>query len=208
MNRRSLDPQSPSGHSWTSPRRAHWVLDQPKRWLGVADCGPQSVHVGSRNGSPWSDAGPGGQRGAWRSQLRSHLMIIGPTPSRLDAATPSTNEHYRALSGAGRAGDRPLRSLGQSERLQAEAGNLAAARWYMADDAGPQPHLFRVLRLFWTRRDRELRPACGSSSSCPQSARWTRRPWPNRRGSLPCLPAARTSSRAPTARTIRARCGA
>ena len=64
--------------------------------------------------------------------------------------------YYRAL--AERA-DRPLRGAGQNEwleRLQAEAGNLAAAvRWYLADDSTPLPHLFRVLWLFWTRRDRE-----------------------------------------------------
>ena len=33
-------------------------------------------------------------------------------------------------------------------------------RWYLAHDPGPLPHLFRVLWLFWTRRDmeREARP--------------------------------------------------
>ena len=41
-----------------------------------------------------------------------------------------------------------------SWRLQAEAGNLAAAvRWYLARDRGPLPHLFRVLYLFWSQRD-------------------------------------------------------
>jgi predicted ATPase len=65
-------------------------------------------------------------------------------------------EYYRALA---ELADRPLRGPGQNEwleRLQAEAGNLAAAvRWYLAYDTGPLPHLFRVLWLFWTRRDRE-----------------------------------------------------
>ena len=55
-------------------------------------------------------------------------------------------EHYRALA---EQADRPLRGVGQSEwldRLQAEAGNLAAAvRWYLAHDTAPLPHLFRVL---------------------------------------------------------------
>jgi len=64
--------------------------------------------------------------------------------------------YYRAL--AERA-DRPLRGAGYSdwlERLQAEAGNLAAAvRWYLAHDRGPLPHLFRVLWLFWSRLDLE-----------------------------------------------------
>src|SRR6516225_9336243 len=61
---------------------------------------------------------------------------------------------YRALAGQA---DRPLRSAGQSEwleRLQAEAGNLAAAvRWYLDRDPTPLPHLFRVLWPFWSLRD-------------------------------------------------------
>ncbi|HEY4466113.1 MAG TPA: DUF4062 domain-containing protein [Streptosporangiaceae bacterium] len=63
-------------------------------------------------------------------------------------------DYYRAL--AERA-DRPLRGVGPGEwleRLDAEAGNLAAAvRWYLAHDRGPLPHLFRVLVLFWVQRD-------------------------------------------------------
>ena len=63
-------------------------------------------------------------------------------------------DYYRTL--AERA-DRPLRDAGQSEwleRLQVEAGNLAAAvRWYMAHDPAPLPHLFRVLWVFWSLRD-------------------------------------------------------
>ena len=78
--------------------------------------------------------------------------------------------YYRAL--AERA-DRPLRDTGQGEwleRLDAEAGNLAAGvRWYLAHDPGPLPHLFRVLYLFWLQRDLEgqarswveqFQPAC------------------------------------------------
>jgi predicted ATPase len=69
--------------------------------------------------------------------------------------------YYRALA---EQADRPLRGAGQNEwleRLQAEAGNLAAAvRWYLAHDPGPLPHLFRVLWPFWSLRDhvREGRP--------------------------------------------------
>jgi predicted ATPase len=64
--------------------------------------------------------------------------------------------YYRALA---EQADRPLRSPGETEgreRLQAEAGNLAAAvRWYLAHDRGPLPRLFRVLWLFWTQQDLE-----------------------------------------------------
>jgi hypothetical protein len=63
--------------------------------------------------------------------------------------------YYRALA---EQADRPLRSSENEwlERLQAEAGNLAAAvRWHLAHDPGPLPHLFRVLWLFWTQQDLE-----------------------------------------------------
>jgi predicted ATPase len=55
--------------------------------------------------------------------------------------------------------DRPLRGGSPGawlERLDAEAGNLAAAvRWYLAHDRGPLPHLFRILFLFWLQRNLE-----------------------------------------------------
>ncbi|MFD0579898.1 DUF4062 domain-containing protein [Dactylosporangium darangshiense] len=63
-------------------------------------------------------------------------------------------EHYRALA---EQADRPLRGVGQyewTERLESEAGNLAAAvRWYLAHDPAPLPHLFRVLWPFLFLRD-------------------------------------------------------
>ncbi len=70
-------------------------------------------------------------------------------------------EYYRSL--AERA-DRPLRSTPHREwleRLEAEAGNLAAAvRWYLGHDTGRLPHLFRALGLYWELSDRtgEARP--------------------------------------------------
>ncbi len=64
-------------------------------------------------------------------------------------------DYYRALA---EQADRPLRGVGWREwveRLQPEAGNLAAAvSWYLANDRGPLPHLLRVLWLFWELRDR------------------------------------------------------
>jgi len=63
-------------------------------------------------------------------------------------------DHYRALA---EQADGPLRRVDQNqwaERLQAEAGNLAAAvRWYLTHDPAPLPHLFRVLYPFWALRD-------------------------------------------------------
>jgi predicted ATPase len=70
-------------------------------------------------------------------------------------------EHYRAL--AERA-ERPLRGAGQrewGERLQVEAGNLAAAvRWHLTHDRSPLPHLFQALWLFWALWEHlgDLRP--------------------------------------------------
>ena len=78
--------------------------------------------------------------------------------ARPDAADVGRRQagYYRALA---EQADRPLRDTGQGqwlERLDAEAGNLAAAvRWYLAHDPGPLPHLFRVLWLFWLQRDLE-----------------------------------------------------
>jgi tetratricopeptide (TPR) repeat protein len=85
--------------------------------------------------------------------------------------------YFRALADQA---DLPLRGPGRNqwlERLEAEAGNLAAAvRWYLAHDCGPLPHLFRVLWLFWSQRDLEgearpwveqLLPAAGALD--PQS---------------------------------------
>jgi predicted ATPase/class 3 adenylate cyclase len=63
-------------------------------------------------------------------------------------------EYYRGLA---EQADVWLRGVGQREwfgRLEAEAGNLAAAvGWYLAHDPTPLPHLFRVLWLFWSARD-------------------------------------------------------
>ena len=76
--------------------------------------------------------------------------------ARPDAAEVARRHagYYRALA---EQADRLLRRAGQREwagRLQAEAGNLAAAvRWYLAHDRGPLPHLLRVLWLFWELQD-------------------------------------------------------
>jgi predicted ATPase len=64
-------------------------------------------------------------------------------------------DYYRDLA---EQADRPLRAgrVEWLERLDAEAGNLAAAvRWYLARVPGSLPHLFRVLWLFWAPQDLE-----------------------------------------------------
>ncbi len=76
--------------------------------------------------------------------------------ARADAAEVGRRHagYYRALAVQA---DPLLRRAGQrewAESLEAEAGNFAAAvRWYLAHDAEPLPHLFRVLWLFWELED-------------------------------------------------------
>jgi predicted ATPase len=78
-----------------------------------------------------------------------------------DAIRRRHADHYRTLV---EQTDVRLRGVGHNEwleRLEAEAGNLAAAvRWFLAHDSSPLPHLFRVLWLFWELSDRmgEARP--------------------------------------------------
>jgi tetratricopeptide (TPR) repeat protein len=63
-------------------------------------------------------------------------------------------DHYRALAERADVGLRGVDQDQWAERLEAEAGNLAAAvRWYLAHDRAPLPHLFRVLWMFWGLRD-------------------------------------------------------
>jgi predicted ATPase/class 3 adenylate cyclase len=99
-----------------------------------------------------------------RTELGSRLRMLGTVrefvAERLGARPDLAEigrrhaEYYRGLA---EQADRPLRGVGQGEwfeRLEAEAGNLAAAvGWYLAHDPTPLPHLFRVLWLFWSARD-------------------------------------------------------
>jgi hypothetical protein len=75
----------------------------------------------------------------------------GRTPRR------SSIHHAGYFQALTEQADRPLRGLSQNEwldRLQAEAGNLAAAvRWFLAHDPGPLPHMFRALWPLWSLRD-------------------------------------------------------
>jgi predicted ATPase len=77
------------------------------------------------------------------------------------AARPDVAEiqrrHAGYYQGLAEQADRPLRGTGHrawAERLETEAGNLAAAvRWFLAHNPGPLPHLFRVLMPFWALQD-------------------------------------------------------
>ncbi len=100
------------------------------------------------------DPADGGSRLRMLETIRAFLAER--LAARADAAEIRRRHagYYRELA---EQADRPLRGAGQPGRvgrLDAEAGNLAAAvRWYLDHDTGPLPHLFRVLWLFWFLRD-------------------------------------------------------
>jgi len=107
------------------------------------------------------DPGSGMSRCAMLGTVRA--FVAEHLAARPDAAEVQRRHagYYGALAGQA---DRPLRGTGQArwtERLEAEAQNLAAAvRWYLACDPAPLPHLFRILYPFWYLQDRpgEARP--------------------------------------------------
>jgi predicted ATPase len=109
----------------------------------------------------YSDGSQAGSRTRMLETVRE--FVTEQLAARADAGQIERRhaDYYRALA---EQADRPLRSAGRGEwleRLDADAGNLAAAvRWYLAQDPGPLPHLFRILWLFWSLRDheREARP--------------------------------------------------
>jgi hypothetical protein len=105
------------------------------------------------------------------------VFVAERLAARADAAEVRRRHagYYRALA---EQAEPHLRGAGQAEwqdRLQAEAGSLAAAvAWYLAHDRAPLPHLFRALLPFWLLADDilgqarawigQLLPAAGSLS--------------------------------------------
>jgi hypothetical protein len=103
------------------------------------------------------------------------VFVAERLAARADAAEVRRRHagYYRALAGEA---EPHLRGAGQAEwldRLQAEAGNLAAAvAWYLSHDRAPLPRLFRVLLPYWLLADDildqarawigQLLPAAGS----------------------------------------------
>jgi predicted ATPase len=110
---------------------------------------------------------------ARESLISLEMSDRGPRPWMLDtirafvaerlAARPDVAElerrHAECYRSLAEGADLPLRGLGPQhewlERLETEAGNLAAAaRWYLAHDPVAAPHMFRALALFWELHDR------------------------------------------------------
>jgi predicted ATPase len=110
----------------------------------------------ARHSLVYADSAELGSRTRMLETVRA--FVAERLAARADAAEVGRRhaDFYRALA---EQADRPLRGPDRSEwleRLDAEAGNLAAVvRWYLAHAPGPLPHLFRVLWLFWTAQDLE-----------------------------------------------------
>ena len=139
-----------------------WTIEAAARVAGLEeDRALELLEALARHSLIQLDSTGAGPRCAMLETVRA--FVAERLGTRPDAAEVQRRhaDYYRALAGQA---DRPLRGAGQgewTERLQAEAGNLAAAvRWYLACDPAPLPHLFRILWPFWYLRDRqaEARP--------------------------------------------------
>jgi len=134
-----------------------WTIEAAAQVAGLEeDRALELLEALARHSLIQLDPGNSGSRCAMLETVRA--FIAERLAARPDVARVRRNHagYYRALAGQA---DRPLRGAGQSEwteRLEAEAGNLAAAvRWYLACDPAPLPHLFFMLWPFWFLRDRQ-----------------------------------------------------
>ena len=139
-----------------------WTIQAAARVAGVdEDRALELSEALARQSLVYVDSTELGPRTRMLETIRA--FVAERLAARPDAAEVGRRHasYYRALA---EQADRPLRGPGRNqwlERLDAEAGNLAAAvRWFLDHDRGPLPHLFRVLWLFWSQRDleREARP--------------------------------------------------
>jgi predicted ATPase len=132
-----------------------WTLEAAARVADLTeDRALQLSEELARHSLIYLDTGAPGPRSRMLETIR--VFVAERLAARPDAAAIERRHagYYLALA---EQADRPLRGAGQREwleRLEAEAGNLAAAvRWYLAHDPAPLPHVFRVLWLFWFLRD-------------------------------------------------------
>jgi predicted ATPase len=132
-----------------------WTIEAAAQVAGLdEDRALELSEVLARHSLIYLDSAEPGPRSRMLETIRA--FVAERLAARPDAAEIGRRHAgcYRAL--AERA-DRPLRGANHSgllDRLQAEAGNLAAAvRWYLGNEPAPLPHLFRVLWLFWFLRE-------------------------------------------------------
>jgi predicted ATPase len=149
-----------------------WTIEAAAQVAGLQeDTALELSEALARHSLIYMDSGP-------RSRSRMLDTIRAFVTERLEAR-PDAAQIRRRHAGYFRAlaeqADPALRGPGHGqwlERLDAEAGNLAASlRWYLGHDRGPLPHMFRVLWPFWFIRDHitqarawidELLPMAGS----------------------------------------------
>jgi predicted ATPase len=150
-----------------------WTIEAAAQVAGLdEDRALELSEVLAQHSLIYLDSGEPGPRSRMLETIRA--FVAERQAARSDAAEIGRRHagYYRAL--AERA-DRPLRGAGHGallDRMQAEAGNLAAAvRWCLGNDPAPLPHLFRVLWSFWFLREHmteargwvdQLLPAAGS----------------------------------------------
>jgi predicted ATPase len=132
-----------------------WTIDAAARVAGLPE--DQALLLSetlARHSLIYLDSGELGTRSRMLETIR--MFVAERLAARPDTADIERRHaaYYRELT---EQADRPLRCASHQEwleRLEAEAGNLAAAvRWYLAHEPGRLPHLFRVLWSFWELRD-------------------------------------------------------
>ena len=151
---------------WTIEAAAHIASLDEDRALELSEALAQHSLI-------YLDGGEASPRSRMLETIRA--FVAERLAARADAGEIGRRHagYYRAL--AERA-DRPLRRAGHGallDRMQAEAGNLAAAvRSYLGNDHAPLPHLFRVLLSFWFLRGHMPEARGSVDRLLPAAARW------------------------------------
>ncbi len=131
-----------------------WTIEAAAQVAGLQeDTALELSEALARHSLIYMDSGP---RSRSRMLDTIRAFVTEQLEARPDAAQIRRRhaDYFRALA---EQADPALRGPGHGqwlERLDAEAGNLAASlRWYLGHDRGPLPHMFRVLWPFWFIRD-------------------------------------------------------
>ena len=132
-----------------------WTIEAAAQVAGLdEDLALELSEALARHSLIYLDSAEPGPRSRMLETIRA--FVAERLAGRPDAAEIGRRHagYYRVLA---EGADRALRGVGHDpllDRLQAEAGNLAAAvRWYLGKDPAPLPHLFRVLWSFWFLRE-------------------------------------------------------
>ena len=132
-----------------------WTIEAAAQVAGLTEDEALELAEGlARQSLLYLDSIGGGSRCRMLDTIRAYAAER--LMARPDAAEVQ-ERHARYFRALAERADGPLRGAGQNawlDRLEADAGNLAAAvRWYLAHDPTPLPHFFAVLWTFWFLRD-------------------------------------------------------